>query len=389
MVSRPHGGRLVDRTVSPRRAERLIEEARELPRIELGPGLAADAANIAHGVYSPLEGFMTQDDYLSVLDEMRLSNDLPWTIPIVLDVSPDEVAGVKPGDDVALYYRGEPLALMRVEEIYGWDKREYAVKVFKTDDPAHPGVAKTMRKKELLMGGPIDLLRELPEPFERYRLWPKETRVLFEARGWKTIAAFQTRNVPHLGHEYVQKAALTFTDGLFINPLVGWKKPGDYRDEVIVEAYQALIKHYYPRESVVFSVLRMEMRYAGPREAIHHAIVRKNFGATHFIVGRDHAGVGNYYGPYEAWELFREFPDLGITPLFVREAFYCKKCGQMVNEKICPHPEEYRVRISGTKLREMIKRGERPPPYMMRPEVAEVILRHPNPFITEEEAQQQ
>ena len=385
MVSRPHGGKLVDRTVSPRRAERLREEARELPRIKLGPGLAADVANIAHGVYSPLEGFLVQEDYLSVLDDMRLSNDLPWTIPIILDVDPGEISGVKEGDDVALYYRGEPLALMRVEEIYGWDKKEYASKVFKTTDPNHPGVRKTFARKELLVGGPIDLVGEVPEPFEKYRLWPKETRVLFEARGWKTIAAFQTRNVPHLGHEYVQKAALTFTDGLFINPLVGWKKPGDYRDEVIVEAYQALIKHYYPRDSVVFSVLRMEMRYAGPREAIHHAIVRKNFGATHFIVGRDHAGVGNYYGPYEAWDLFKEFPDLGITPLFVHEAFYCKKCGQMVNEKICPHTEEYRVRISGTKLRTMIKRGEKPPEYMMRPEVAEVILKHPNPFISEDE----
>ena len=387
MVSRPHGGRLVDRTVSPRRAERLREEAKELPRIELGPGLAVDVANIAHGVYSPLEGFLVQEDYLSVLDDMRLSNDLPWTIPIILDVDPVEISGVKEGDDIALYYRGEPLALMRVEEIYGWDKKEYAQKVFKTTDPGHPGVRKTLARKELLVGGPIDLVGEVPEPFEKYRLWPKETRVLFEARGWKTIAAFQTRNVPHLGHEYVQKAALTFTDGLFINPLVGWKKPGDYRDEVIVEAYQALIKHYYPRDSVVFSVLRMEMRYAGPREAIHHAIVRKNFGATHFIVGRDHAGVGNYYGPYEAWDLFKEFPDLSITPLFVREAFYCKKCGQMVNEKICPHSEEYRVRISGTKLREMIKRGEKPPEYMMRPEVAEIILKHPNPFISEDELQ--
>ncbi|MET1102403.1 MAG: sulfate adenylyltransferase [Pyrodictiaceae archaeon] len=386
MVSRPHGGRLVDRTVSAARRERLLEEAGELPRIELSESLAADVANIAHGVYSPLEGFMVQEDYLSVLYDMRLSSDLPWTIPIVLDVEPSRVSGVREGDDIALYYNGAPLALMRVEEIYGWDKREYAERVFKTSDPGHPGVAKTMRRGELLIGGPIDLLRDPPEPFERYRLWPKETRVLFEARGWRTIAAFQTRNVPHMGHEYVQKAALTFVDGLFINPLVGWKKPGDYRDEVIVEAYQVLIENYYPRESVVFSVLRMEMRYAGPREAVHHAIVRKNFGATHFIVGRDHAGVGDYYGPYEAWDIFREFPDLGITPLFVREAFYCKKCGQMVNEKICPHPEDYRVRISGTKLRKMILRGEKPPEYMMRPEVAEVILKHPSPFIGEDEA---
>ncbi|MET1128112.1 MAG: sulfate adenylyltransferase [Thermoproteota archaeon] len=386
MVSRPHGGRLVDRVARGKARERLAREASEMPRLELSEGLAADAANIAHGVYSPLEGFMVQEDFLHVLYDMRLSSDLPWTIPIVLDASPDELAGVREGDEVALYHRGRPVAVLRVEEIYGWDRKEYARQVFKTVDPAHPGVARTMKRKELLVGGQLTLVEELPEPFERYRLWPKETRVLFEARGWKRIAAFQTRNVPHLGHEYVQKAALTFVDGLFVNPLVGWKKPGDYRDDVIVEAYRTLIEHYYPRDAVVFSVLRMEMRYAGPREAVHHAIVRKNFGATHFIVGRDHAGVGSYYGPYEAWEIFSEFPDLGITPLFVREAFYCRKCGQMVNEKICPHPEEYRVRISGTELRRMITSGRKPPEYMMRPEVAEVVLKHPSPFVSPDEA---
>ncbi len=381
MVARPHGGRLIDRVVSGRRREHLLAEARELPQIPVDDITAADVVNIAHGVYSPLEGFLVQEDYLSVLYEMRLANDLPWTIPIILDVDPEHIAGLREGDDVALAYNGIILAVMRIEEIYGWDKKEYAKQVFKTVDPSHPGVARTMARRELLVGGPIDLLNEPREPFERYRLWPKETRVLFEMRGWRTIAAFQTRNVPHLGHEYVQKAALTFTDGLFINPLVGWKKPGDYRDEVIVAAYEALIANYYPRNSVVFSILRMAMRYAGPREAVHHAIVRKNFGATHFIVGRDHAGVGDYYGPYEAWEIFREFPDLGITPLFVREAFYCKKCSQMVNEKICPHPSEYRVKISGTRLREMIKRGEKPPEYVMRPEVSEVVLKYPNPFV--------
>ncbi len=381
MVSKPHGGRLVNRVVTGRRREHLLEEAKELPRIELDDSLAADVANIAHGVYSPLEGFLVQEDYLHVLYDMRLSNDVPWTIPVVLDVSAEEIAGVKEGDDVALTYRGDVIALMRIEEIYGWDKKEYAEKVFKTSSYEHPGVAKLMKRKELLVGGPIDLLNDPPEPFERYRLWPTETRVLFEARGWKTVAGFQTRNVPHLGHEYVQKAALTFVDGLFINPLVGWKKPGDYRDEVIIRAYEALIQHYYPRNSVVLSVLRMEMRYAGPREAVHHAIVRKNFGCTHFIVGRDHAGVGGFYGPYEAWEIFKEFPDLGITPLFIREAFYCRKCGGVVNEKICPHGEEHRVRISGTKLRQMIKSRQRPPEHMMRPEVAEVVLSFENPFV--------
>jgi len=381
MVSKPHGGKLVDRVVSGHRRERLLEEARELPRIEVNDSIAADIANIAHGVYSPLEGFLVQEDYLSVLDEMRLSNDVPWTIPIVLDVNPDEIAGLKEGDDIALYYDGKPIALMRIEEIYGWNKKEFCEKVFRTVDVRHPGVRKTMDRKELLIGGPIDLLNEIPEPFESVRLWPKETRVLFRERGWRTIVGFQTRNVPHRGHEYIQKAALTFADGLFINPLVGWKKPGDFRDEVIVEAYKVLIEHYYPKDSVVFSVLRMEMRYAGPREAVHHAIVRKNFGCTHFIVGRDHAGVAGFYGPYDAWKIFDEFPDLGIVPMFIREAFYCRKCGGMVNEKICPHGDEYRMRISGTKLRELIRRREPIPEWMMRPEVVEVVYRFENPFI--------
>lgn len=381
MVSRPHGGRLIDRVATGKRREHLLEEAKELPRVEVNESLAADIANIAHGVYSPLEGFLVQEDYLNVLYNMRLQNDVPWTIPIVLDVDPSEIAGVKEGDDIALVYQGKPIAIMRVEEVYGWDKKEYCEKVYKTVDPSHPGVKKTFARKELLVGGPIDLLEELPEPFENVRLWPKETRVLFRMRGWKTIAGFQTRNVPHLGHEYVQKAALTFVDGLFINPLVGWKKPGDFKDEVIVEAYKVLIESYFPKNSIVFSVLRMEMRYAGPREAVHHAIVRKNFGCTHFIVGRDHAGVGNYYGPYEAWDIFREFPDLNITPLFIREAFYCRRCGGIVNEKICPHGSEHRIKISGTKLREAIKRREKPPEHMMRPEVVEVVLRYENPFV--------
>ncbi len=385
MVSKPHGGRLVNRVAPERRRARLEEEARELPKIDLPFEHAVDVENIARGVFSPLEGFMVQEDYLSVLYNMRLSDDTPWTIPIVLDVDPEEISGVREGDDVALFYNGSPIALLTVEEVYGWDKKEYAERVYKTTDANHPGVAKTMRRKELLVGGRVDLVNSVPTKFDKYTLWPLETRVLFRERGWRTIVGFQTRNAPHLGHEYVQKAALTFVDGLFINPLVGWKKPGDYRDEVILAAYEALIKHYYPKNVVVLAVLRTSMRYAGPREAVFHAIMRKNFGCTHFIVGRDHAGVGNYYGPYEAWEIFREFPDLGITPLFIREAFYCRKCGGMVNEKICPHGEEHRVRISGTKIRDMLKRGEKPPEYLMRPEVAEVIISFGDPFVGEQD----
>ena len=381
MVSKPHGNKLINRVVVGRRRDHLLEEAKELPRIEISETLAADTINIAHGVYSPLEGFMTQEDYIHVLHDMRLSNDIPWTIPIILDVNPEDIVDIKEGDDITLTHNNKPIAIMKIEEIYGWDKNEYCRQVFKATDPTHPGVTKTMGRKELLIGGPIDLLNDIYEPFEKYRLWPIETRVLFEAKRWRTIAGFQTRNVPHLGHEYVQKAALTFVDGLFINPLVGWKKRGDFKDEVIARAYEVLIQHYFPKDSIVFSVLRMEMRYAGPREAVFHAIVRKNFGCTHFIVGRDHAGVGNFYKPYEAWEIFKEFPDLGITPLFIRESFYCKKCGGFVNEKICPHSDENRIRISGTKLRRFILRKEKPPEYMVRPEVFEVILSFDNPFI--------
>ncbi len=380
-VSRPHGGRLVDRVASGEKRESLRREAEEMPRIVVDKWLAVDVENIAHGVFSPLEGFMLQEDYLNILHHMRLSNDIPWTIPIILDVDPSNIRGVKEGDHVALEVEGNIIAIMKVEEIYRWDKKKHVSSIYKTSDPNHPGVSWTYLKKDLLIGGPIDLVGELPNPYYKYTLWPIETRILFRERGWKRIVAFQTRNAPHLGHEYVQKAALTFMDGLFINPLVGRKKKGDYKDEAILAAYDTLIKHYYPRESVVLSVIRTEMKYAGPREAIHHAIMRKNFGCTHIIIGRDHAGVGNYYGPYEAWEIFKEFPDLGITPLFIREAFYCEKCGGMVNERICPHSEEYRVRISGTKIREMLKKGIKPPEYIMRPEVAEVLMKFGNPFI--------
>ncbi|MCD6480170.1 sulfate adenylyltransferase [Candidatus Bathyarchaeota archaeon] len=377
----PHGGRLIDRLVPESKRGRIEEEAEELPRVSVSMEKRKDLENIAYGIYSPLEGPLTQEDYRSVLDRGRLANDVPWTIPIVIDVSEDEASSFREGDDIALVEGGEPFALLHVEEVYPLDHREYAKKVFKTLDPAHPGVARTMEMKPLLVGGPIWLFRETPGKFPRYRLKPKETRLLFRERGWRTIAGFQTRNAPHLGHEYVQKTALAFVDGLFINPLIGRKKPGDFKDEVIIEAYETLLRHYYLRETAVLVTLEMEMRYAGPREAIFHAIVRKNYGCTHFIVGRDHAGVGKYYGPYEAQEAFDEYPDLGITPLFFRSFFYCRRCGGVTNERVCPHPAEYRIEFSGTRIREMLMRGERPPRELMRPEVVDVILRHPNPFV--------
>ncbi len=378
MVSKPHGGRIVKRVASEKARERILSEQHEYPKIIIEHGEAIDVENIAHGVYSPLTGFLTQDDYLSVLDHMRLSDDTPWTIPVVLDVDSKDF---EEGDEVLLHHNSHIVARMYIEEIYTFDKKEYAEKVFRTDSADHPGVAKVYEMGEYLVGGEIELLNELKNPFEKYTLRPVETRVLFRERGWKTIVAFQTRNVPHLGHEYVQKAALTFVDGLFINPVIGKKKKGDFKDEVIIRAYESLFRHYYPRDAAVLATVRYEMKYAGPREAIQHAIMRKNFGATHFIVGRDHAGVGDYYGPYDAWEIFNEFPDLGIVPMFIREAFYCKKCMGMVNAKICNHDERFREKISGTKLRSMISKGQAPPDHMMRREVFEAINSFENPFV--------
>lgn len=381
MVSKPHGGRLVYRVAKGSRRERLIDEAHEVPRIVVDKDSVIDVENIAYGVYSPLTGFLCRDDFENVLGDMRLSNDVPWTMPIVLDVDEDTRGGFDVGDTVSLFYSDVPVALMRVDDIYGFDKEYYAKAVFKTLDGVHPGVSRVYNMDNILVGGEIELLNTLPNEYDRYTLRPFETRVLFRERGWRTIVGFQTRNAPHIGHEYVQKTALAFVDGLFINPVIGRKKRGDFKDSVILEAYRVLIDNYYPKDTVVLSIVRYEMRYAGPREAIHHAIMRKNFGCTHFIVGRDHAGVGNYYGPYEAQDIFNLFPDLGITPLFFREFFYCRRCGTIVHDKICPHGEEFRVRFSGTMVRSFIDRGEHPPSEIVRPEVADVLLSYDDPFI--------
>jgi sulfate adenylyltransferase len=382
MVSKPHGGKLVNRIASEKRRVRLVKESSEIPKLILDFDNVLDVENLAYGVYSSLEGFMVKEEYRSVIDGMRLPNDVPWTIPITLHASKEELKSFTPGDEIILTdSQGELLALLNIEEIFSYDRSEYASKVYKTLDRKHPGVEKTLNMKEFLVGGKIELIQPSANPYHKYTLYPKETRVLFGEKGWKTIVGFQTRNVPHLGHEYTQKTALSFVDGLFINPVIGRKKPGDFKDELILATYDLLIKNYYLKDTVVLSIYRTEMRYAGPREAIHHAIVRKNFGCTHFIVGRDHAGVGNYYGPYEAQEIFKEFPDLGITPLFFREFFHCKKCGGIVNEKICPHPEAYRLRFSGTAIRNTIMKGEKPPIEMMRSEVSDLILGWKEPFI--------
>jgi sulfate adenylyltransferase len=376
----PHGGKLIDRVLKGDVRLEALEKAKTLPSIKLDPESTSDVENIATGVFSPLEGFLGKDDFRHVVREMRLTCGLPWTIPVVLDAEPAAADALKVGQEVALLNpAGEPAAILHLEEKFGYDKAEMAERVFGTADPAHPGVAKVRRMADILLAGPLDLIQETPTPFERWKLSPRETRLLFKEKGWRTVVGFQTRNTPHIGHEYVQKSALTFVDGLFINPVIGKKKKGDYRDEVILSSYEELIKHYYVPERTTMAILMMEMRYAGPREAIFHAIIRKNFGCTHIIIGRDHAGVGSYYQPFAAQDIFEEFPDLGITPLFFRSFFYCKKCLSVVNDKICPHGPETQIQFSGTKIRDLLK-GEYPPSELVRPEVAKVIMDVPSPF---------
>lgn len=380
MASIPHGGKLVTvEQIKP--TQENVKEMLEGPKVKISYETRVTIFNVANSIFSPLKGFMGRDDYQNVLDNMRLADDTPWTIPLLLFVPEDFKAG--PSDLVTLVDDANmPVATVECEDIYEISKKEYAVKVFGTEEEAHPGVAKIYSTTGRVLAGKLGKVTKFTDnPFEAYTLVPKETRVLFNEKGWKDVIAFQTRNAPHIGHEYVQKNALSFADGLFINPVLGKKKAGDFKDQVIVDAYRALTKNYYPKNSVVLSVLHYEMQYAGPKEAIMHAIMRKNFGCTHIAIGRDHAGVGNYYGPYAAHEIFKEFPDLGIQAIFMREFFYCNKCVGIANEKICPHPESDRLTFSGTKLRKMFLGGERPPKEFMRPEVSQVILDAKNAFV--------
>jgi sulfate adenylyltransferase len=380
-VNNPHGLKLVNRLLDTRQRQDILSRKGKLLAIDIDHDIAREVENIAFGVYSPLEGFLCEEDFKSVLYKKRLANGIAWTIPIVLDLTVEQAEQVLEDTQVLLCFEKRPIAVLSVEEKYKFDKEEYAQNVYGTLNGEHPGVKRTAMMKEILVSGKIDLLDSLESEFENFLLRPKETRVLFKEKGWVDIAAFQTRNVPHVGHEYVQKAALTLVDGLFINPLIGPKKKGDFLDDVIIKSYKTLIDNYYLKGNVVMSILQTHMRYAGPREAIHHAIMRKNFGCTHFIVGRDHAGVGNFYHPFAAHQIFDEFPDLGIIPLFFKSFFKCTRCNSVVNDKICPHPQEFQVQFSGTKIRELLSRGELPPEELMRPEVAKVIVDSKNIFV--------
>jgi sulfate adenylyltransferase len=373
-IAQPHGGKLVNRSTN--------KNQDNLFSIQIDADLASDIENISDGIFSPLEGFLLREDFEKVITKGRLASDLPWTIPIVLDVDKETAKKMKDAKDVALSVNGKNFAVLHVEEIYTFDKNATAKGVYGTTDEKHPGVARTMSMKEFLVGGKIDYItRPAETPIRRYRKTPRETRELFEKAGWKTIVGFQTRNVPHVAHEMLQKASLNTHDGLFINPLIGKKKSGDYKDEVIVAAYETLIKYYYPQNRCYLATLHTEMRYAGPKEAIHHAIMRKNFGCTGIIIGRDHAGVGNYYDPFASQKIFDDYPDIGIEPIFYPAFFYCKKCLSFASERNCPHGQEFQEQLSGTKLRTMILEKQSPSEYMIRPEVSKILMNWDNPFV--------
>lgn len=397
---KPHGGKLVNRIIRSRDRSRDFspvnnksgnETKVSTPKIYLNSREISDLEMIATGAFSPLEGFMNKENYESVLNNSRLSNGIVWTIPITLAVSDDEARDFKEGEDILLYGTEvpTPFAILHLEEKYKYNKEEEARKIFKTTDERHPGVAYLYSRGDVLLGGKIDVfgvetsvslptgLKSLLQlEFSKYYLTPEQTRKIFKERGWKTVVGFQTRNPIHRAHEYLQKCTLEIVDGLFIHPIVGETKGDDIPADVRMKCYETLIENYYPKDRVLLCINPAYMRYAGPKEAIFHAIVRKNYGCTHFIVGRDHAGVGNYYAPFDAQYIFDEFKkdELEITPLFFDNSFYCKKCRNMATGKTCPHSPEEHFSLSGTKVRELLKEGEIPPVEFTRPEVADILI---------------
>lgn len=378
----PHGGQLVNRLASAEQAAKLTQQAGNLPAITLSGKQFCDLEMIAIGAFSPLTGFVGQQDFDRICKEMRLADGTIWPIPITLAVDEAKKAELENADQAALYHHdGTLVAIINIEELYPHDKNTEIPNVFRTEDAEHPGVKQVQDEGDWLVGGPVNVITVLPEKepgeqFTEYRLPPARTREEFAKRGWKRVAAFQTRNPIHRAHEYLTKCALEMTDGLLIHPLVGETKPGDIPPEVRMECYRTIIDKYYRDDRTMLSVMPAAMRYAGPREAVLHALIRKNYGISHFIVGRDHAGVGDYYGTYEAQEIFEQIDgsELGIEPLKFEHAAWCNACEGMASGKTCPHGGDQKIFLSGTKVRELLKQAERPPQEFSRPEVADVLI---------------
>jgi sulfate adenylyltransferase len=375
----PHGGQLINRIATSEQRAEFLSKADFLPRVQLDDRAVSDVEMIANGAFSPLRGFMNQEDYDRTVTEMRLANGLVWSIPITLSVSEEVASPLQEGNLIRLdNSTGEFIGVLQLTQKYHYDKTREAINVYRTDDVNHPGVQVLYNQGSIHLAGDIWLLQRKPHPqFPTYQIDPVASRELFKDKGWKTIVGFQTRNPIHRAHEYIQKCALETVDGLFLHPLVGATKEDDIAADVRMRCYEILLEHYYPLDRVTLAINPAAMRYAGPREAIFHALVRKNYGCTHFIVGRDHAGVGEYYGTYDAQYIFDEFAsgELGIVPMKFEHAFYCMRTKQMATSKTSPSKPEERIHLSGTKVREMLRRGELPPPEFSRPEVAAELAR--------------
>jgi len=371
----PHGGTLVNRILEGEKRKALLEQAKKLPAIELDAWGLSDVEMIGIGGFSPLEGFLARKDYESVVERARLSSGQVWPIPVTLAVTEAQAKGLK--GDIALRAGDSIVAVLHLQEAYRPDKNREAEQVFRTQESAHPGVARLQALGGVYLGGTISVLnRPRSKGFEPYRLDPQDTRKAFAQRGWRKVVAFQTRNPIHRAHEYIQKCALEICDGMLLHPIIGETKSGDISAEVRMRSYEVLLSNYFPKDRVQLAVNPASMRYAGPREAVFHALIRKNYGCTHFIVGRDHAGVGKYYGTYDAQRIFDDFKpeEIGITPLCFEHTAFCTACQGMVSAKTCPHGAEKHVTLSGTKVRELLCEGQAPPPEISRREVAEVLI---------------